>query len=142
MAERSGTFVIQVDEIRAWIKMLRLTEGLLPCAMCRAHYREWRTAHPLEDFLGSRGELFRDRLREWLWGLHDAVNTKRSIPESAHLSLEQLHIYKSVTTRDIQESIHALLEVLNKAILHRQVNANYIGDWRKALTLLRKLINF
>jgi len=89
MAEKAGTSVLQVDEKRAWISFLRLTEGILPCPMCRDHYRQWRRTHPLEDFLANHGDLFRERVREWLWGLHDDVNSRREgIVE--RLSLEGL----------------------------------------------------
>lgn len=142
MAERAGTSVTELDEIRAWINVLRLTEGVLPCAMCRAHYRQWRQSHPLEDFLGSRGEFFRDRVREWLWGLHDAVNERNEVAAESRLPLEGLNKYKEVTSKEIQDTLQVIVKVFDKAILYRQVNATYTADWRKGISLLRRLINF
>lgn len=136
MAEQAGKYVLQMDEIRAWIHVLRLTEGILPCAMCRAHYKKWRLSHPLEEFLIYRGEDFREKLREWIWGLHDSVNRDRGV---ASFPLEDLHIYRDIEANKLHESLQTLVKLFEKAILHRQVNAIYVSDWRKAIALLRKL---
>ena len=142
MAERAGNSVLEIDEIRAWINVLRLTEGILPCAMCRDHYREWRKSHPLEEFLGSRGVFFRDRVREWLWGLHDTVNGRNDVAEDARLPLEGLSKYRDVTSKELQDTLQVIVKVFDKAVLYRQVNATYTVDWRRAVALLRKLINY
>ena len=139
MAERAGTSVIELDEVRAWINVLRLTEGVLPCAMCRAHYRGWRQSHPLEEFLGSRGQFFRDRVREWVWGLHNEVNHRRGVEV---FPLESLEKYKEVSSRDLQDTLQGVVKVFDKATLHRQVSPVYVADWRKAVVLLRKLMNY
>jgi len=139
MAERAGTSVLELDEIRAWISFLRITEGVLPCAMCRAHYKEWRQAHPLEDLLRTRREVFRAAVREWLWGLHNAVNTKREISVEP---LEILETYREVTRKELQDILENIVKYLGQAVIQRQVNADYVANWRRALTLLRKLINY
>ena len=138
MAERAGQSILALDEKRAWINVLRLTEGVLPCAMCRGHYRDWRRAHPLEDFLGSHGEFFRKRVREWLWGLHDDVNARRE-GDLERLPLEGLEKYKEVSSKEIQDTLQSIIKVLNKSVLHRQINADCLAEWRKGITLLRKL---
>jgi hypothetical protein len=139
MAERAGTSVLELDEIRAWISFLRLTEGVLPCAMCRAHYKEWRQTHPLEDLLRARRDSFRAALREWLWGLHNAVNARREIGVE---SLEILERYREVTRKEIHDTLENIVKYLGQATLQRQVNAEYVANWRRALILLRKFINY
>jgi len=143
-AEHAGSSIdwIQIDEIRAWIHMLRLTEGVLPCARCRAHYKEWRLQHPLEDLLTRRDEMFKEDLRRWIWGLHESVNTQRDLTADQHLPFEGLVKYKSMTSKDLQDSIQALTKVFEKAILHRQVNATYVAEWKRSLSLLRKFIEY
>ena len=136
-AEHAGSSVLQIDEIRAWIQVLRLTEGALPCAMCRAHYRTWRTRHPLEEFLSYRGDIFKERLRQWIWELHEYVNVSRDI---SGLPIEGLAIYKAVSSQELNQSISALIPVFEKAVLHRQVNPTYVTEWRRAVILMRRLI--
>ncbi len=136
-AEHAGNSILQIDEIRAWIQVLRLTEGALPCAMCRGHYKSWRTSHPLEDFLAYRGDIFRERLREWIWELHEYVNTSRDV---SGFPIEGLTAYKGVTSQELNQSMTTLVRVFEKAIIHRQVNPTYVTEWRRAVTLMRRLV--
>jgi hypothetical protein len=139
-AERAGSSVLPLDEVRAWVTVLKLTEGVLPCATCRAHYREWRTANPLEDFLGMQGERFKGAIRLWLWRLHDAINKRREgVP---HYGFEDLEKYKEVSTTDLNQSYKTLVQILATAVLHRQVNPTVVVDWKRAVGLLRRLIGF
>jgi len=96
----------------------------------------------LEEFLGSRGQFFRDRVREWLWGLHDAVNGRNEVAVESRLPLEGLSKYKDVTSKELQDTLQVIVKVFDKAILYRQVNPTYTADWRKAVALLRKLIAY
>jgi hypothetical protein len=136
MAERAGSSALQLDEKRAWISFLKFTEGVLPCAMCRQHYRDWRRSHPLEDFLGSHGEFFRDRVREWLWGLHDDVNARREVER---LPIDGLAKYRDVSSKEIHDTLQGIVKILEKAVLHRQINVSYVAEWKKAVMLLRRL---
>ena len=139
-AEHAGTSVIQMDEIRAWIQLLRLTEGALPCAMCRTHYKAWRASHPLEYFLTYRGEMFKEKLRYWLWELHESVNKSRGVEE---FSIERLgETYRQIDKHELNQSVSTLVKIFEKSIAYRQVNPSYVADWRHALVFLRKLISF
>ena len=44
---------------------------LLPCAVCREHYREHITKNPINTFLDSRTDLIK-----WTIQIHNAVNQK------------------------------------------------------------------
>jgi len=80
IAERAGRTPHQIildDQQREFIYALRMLEIVMPCALCRKHYQEWRRFHPLEA-LGS-GSAFFPAVREWLFILHEHVNTSREI---------------------------------------------------------------
>lgn len=139
-AERAGNSVVPLDEARAWVAVLKLTGGALPCATCREHYKQWRLANPIEDFLTMQGEALRGALRLWLWRLHEAVNGRRD--EVLHYPYEELDKYGEVTTAEVNQTLRTLHQVFEKAVLYRQVNASYVVDWKRAVTLLRKLIGF
>ena len=34
--------ILSTDQRVAWINLLKSVEGVIPCARCRAHYKEWR----------------------------------------------------------------------------------------------------
>jgi hypothetical protein len=139
-AEYAGSSVLLADEIRAWTSLLRHTEGVLACAVCREHYRAWRSAHPLEDFIGQDKDTFRDLLRRWLWDLHEYVNATKEVPVDRRLPFDQLSIYKEIPRQEIFQSISTLKEILQRALLHRQVNPIYPTEWFRALKFLQKLI--
>jgi hypothetical protein len=46
-------------------------QHVLPCHLCRAHYREFLDAHPVEDAL-----LNARTLQKWVYDLHDDVNRR------------------------------------------------------------------
>lgn len=48
---------------------------LLPCSICREHYREHITAQPVSPFLDNRKSLF-----TWTVNLHNTVNKKLNKP--------------------------------------------------------------
>lgn len=139
-AEYAGSSMLLTDEIRAWISLLKHTEAVLACAVCREHYKRWRTTHPIEEFLGKDKDTFRDLLRKWLWDLHESVNDQKDVPVEHRLPFEGLSVYKEMSRQDISQSVSTLKEVLQKAALYRQVNPIYVTEWLRALKFLQKLI--
>ena len=80
IAERAGKIPHQIildDQQREFIYALRMLEMVMPCALCRKHYHEWKRLHPLEA-LGT-GSSFFSAVREWLFILHEHVNTSREV---------------------------------------------------------------
>jgi len=127
--------LLEVDERRAWIGLLRSIEGVMPCAKCRSHYRAWRIKMPIEKCMNSYS--FKDDAREWLWSLHTEINTENG---KAGPTLEEVPaLYGSRTSQDIQDDINALLKVLQTAVIQRSVLADTVRIFRTALSLLRRL---
>jgi hypothetical protein len=135
-AEYAGNSLLIIDEIRAWTSLLRHTEGVLACATCRQHYRAWRQAHPIEEFVGRDRGTFHEMLRKWLWELHESVNAKKDV----QFPFEQLSIYKELPRQEVFQSMATLKVVLQKAVLHRQVNPTHVAEWMRALKFLQKLM--
>ena len=145
-AEHTGAYtteIMMMDQIRAFISLLRHTEDILPCAMCKNHYRAWRLAHPLEKFLQYRGAPLKEAIRGWLWELHDSVNMRRELPEELRPTLEAVPpMYESKTSQDLQEHVTTLSKVLQTAILYRQVDPVSVANWKRSLGVLRRFIGF
>jgi len=139
-AEYAGKSVLLADEIRAWTTLLRNTEGVLACAVCRDHYRTWRSTHPVEEFIGRDKDTFQELLRRWLWDLHEYVNDTKEVPVEQRLPFEKLAAYKEISRQEIFQSISTLKDILQKAALHRQVNPIYVTEWVRALKFLQKLM--
>jgi hypothetical protein len=141
-AEKTGkqtTPLLHMDEIRAWIHLLRLTEAILPCPLCQKHYREWLKAYPLPAFLEMKSAAaFHDGTREWVWKLHNRVNEQRGV---ATISLENaIELYREKGTRDLQQSLEKLMEVLDRAKLQRQVDGAFVRDWNQRLATFRRFV--
>lgn len=58
---------------------------LLPCAICKEHYKEHLAKNPLTPFLDSKKDLLK-----WTINIHNLVNKKLGKPEWTH---EEVMIY-------------------------------------------------
>jgi hypothetical protein len=125
--------MLHQDEVRAFIHMLKLVEAILPCPLCQKHYRSWRTKHPLE-FPGSP-TAFYEAARNWLWKLHDTINEERGVARPSLEEATELNKQK-----DFQQSLKALLEVLEQAKLQRLIDGAHVREWLQRLTHLRRFI--
>ena len=80
------------SEKRAAKEFFEGLQFLLPCPICREHYREHITEKPITPFLDSRKALF-----SWTVQLHNAVNKKLNKPEFTET--EALHYIKRLGGR-------------------------------------------
>ena len=142
LAERVGRQSIPMmmqDELRAWIGVLLGVEAIMPCQMCRGHYRAWRTKRPLEGLYGGT-----DASREWLWSLHEEVNEQRGVAAEQRVPFARLgELYGAGRSRqEFQQDIDTLVAVLLRAAQQRLVDGGVVREWQKRLGLLRRLVGF
>jgi len=64
------------SEKRAAKELFNALVHLLPCPVCRSHYREIVQRSPVETWLDNRKSLV-----EWVWMVHNQVNVKLNKPE-------------------------------------------------------------
>ncbi len=137
LAERLGRQTIKLletDERRAWVALLRAIQVVMPCAKCRAHFKAWRLAHPTERFITSYD--LRTDAREWLWSLHEEVNREKGV---AGPTLEELPgLYGSRTGQEIQEDVKVVLAVFQQAVLERLIAPEAVQAFRNSLSMLRR----
>jgi hypothetical protein len=143
LAGRLGTHTIALtatDEARAWVQTLRAVEKAMPCPVCRAHYKEWRIAHPFEGMMQLRGAILRDTAQRWLWDLHCAVNARRpsggtDAPADYDACCAR---YSACTVACFQKELELLVQHLLRAVQFRQVKAESVKEFRAALWMIRK----
>ena len=66
---------------------------LIPCSVCRAHYKEHITSNPLTPFLDSRTDLIK-----WTVDIHNSVNKMLGKPEWT--MEEVMSYYKRIGNRN------------------------------------------
>ena len=138
LVERLGkTTIAQIlqDQRREFILVLRYVELIMPCAVCRKHFHDWRTLNPL-DKLPQKSDEFVLAIRAWLYNLHNEVNQSREIPSP--FPIEELPIrYSSVSFRSKME---VLFPLLNRAVRLKEIDAEPVKKFRTHLNLLLAFI--
>ena len=141
-AERCGRQtlpMLHIDEVRAWVALLKITEAILPCPLCQNHYRAWLKANPIAVFLTIRSPAaFAEAAQLWVWRLHNSINRDRGVEEMTAEDAKAL--YSSKTSADMQQALDRLLNVLAEAKLQRLIDGIYTREWRGKLSLLRRLL--
>lgn len=135
-AEKLGRQTIQImatDERYAWVAFLRSIEQTMPCAKCRLHFKVWRLKHPYERFINSYD--IRADAREWLWSLHEEVNTEKGVTGPKLEDLPALY-----GTLDVHEDIARLIEVFQRAVHGLQMKPSILQAFRVALNNLRRFV--
>jgi hypothetical protein len=128
-----------MDEVRAWVALLKITEAILPCPMCQNHYRAWLKANPIAAFLTIRSPTaFAEAAQNWLWRLHNTINRDRGLSEMTAEDAKAL--YASKTSGDMQQALDRLLSVLAEAKLQRLIDGIFTREWRGKLALLRRFV--
>lgn len=131
--------MLHIDELRAWVALLKITEAILPCPMCQNHYRAWLKANPIAAFLSIRSPAaFAEAAQLWLWRLHNSINRDRGLGEMT--AEEAKELYASKTSGDMQQALDKLLNVLAEAKLQRLIDGIFTREWRGKLANLRRLL--
>lgn len=134
LAERAGTQptpVLQDDERRQWLLLLKFTPDSLPCDKCRIHYTEWVKKRSPDTLKTLPYADMREWIRTWLFDLHNEVNARNQKPLFDYSALKET--YKAV---NIKETWQRLEPVIKVAI---QLNGISLMPWRKWLGSVRSL---
>jgi hypothetical protein len=122
LAEKVGSKSFD-EERREWNRLLTLTTDILPCTVCKAHYKEVIKANPIAPVLKMTPTEARLFLRTWLWTLHNEINVGNGKPE---LPFDELPALYGET--DIRDTYWRLEPVMKVAIIKSGVG--YIA-WQK-----------
>jgi hypothetical protein len=128
--------ILANDEANEIVFLLRDVEKIMPCALCRNHYHEWRRDHPLEQLAALRGVALREAVRKWLYDLHENVNKSRKIESG--ITLEQIpDLYKQIDIRTEWGKFFELMKVTTEVGL---VSQTVLQNFHRHLGILRKLL--
>ena len=61
-----------IQDRNNYILFFRSLAEVLPCKLCRNHYREWLQLYPIEKYVANR-----DSLKNWVFLMHNYVNLRQ-----------------------------------------------------------------
>jgi len=140
LAERLGkqtNMILITDEFRAWTNFLKAVEHVIPCAKCRGHYKRWRLAHRIENFMNNSSATIRGEARLWLWGLHKEVNEERGVPNLPIADLPA--IYEKRTSSTITRDSEDCTTVFKNAVQQSLITGDALRNFKYTLSILRTL---
>lgn len=134
-AECSGsqtTLIQSNDEADAWVCLIRALPFVLPCALCRQHFKTYTTQRRLDHLRTITHEARRAFLREWVWECHDRVN---QMTEKTSPALETCPtLYQR---RTIEKEVQELAGMFRLALDQRQLKPEDVARWKQYLARLR-----
>jgi hypothetical protein len=98
LAEKVGKAPCLDEEVREWKRFLTFTADIIPCDVCKKHYKQVLLDHPIGGILKMNASVASTFIRTWLWTLHNEINVENSKPE---LPFTDLSMYSEVDIRDM-----------------------------------------
>ena len=133
LAERVGTSRCIDEEVREWKRLLTLTADILPCDVCKKHYKEVLLQQPIAGILKMNAQEASSFIQRWLWSLHNEINVENGKPAVPFTDLAQY------STVDFQDMFWRLEPVMKLAITKSGVG--YIS-WLKWSASAKMLASF
>ena len=132
LAEKLGKGYIYADEMIQWKKIIPLTADIIPCDICRDHYKEYLKANPINAFLKLPKTESPLWIQRWFFTLHNEVNVGNDKPIYKFEDLAAA--YGSI---DFLDMLHRLIPLMNKSI-----EANQVGlvKWRTWMGIYKAMI--
>lgn len=128
--------MLATDEAHEIVFLLRDLEKIMPCQLCRNHYRTWRKDHPLEELDRLRGPMLKLAVRQWLFDLHEHVNGGKGVDSG--ITVEQMpELYGNVDFKEAWGEFFTKVKLSTEIGLVSQI---VLQNFHRRLGLLRKLV--
>jgi hypothetical protein len=138
LAERSGkptSPMYAEDERRAWIHFFKETGEIIPCPMCKEHYKQYLEHNPVTNLKSIPISYLHDWVRDWFWELHEWVNETLKKPS---FSKEELHAtYDSIPLRTTLKMLEAPMK---RAITLSGNNAKKFMEWKGRFNMILSIL--
>ena len=130
LAERSGgctNKLIQEDEKRHWISLFDSIEKMIPCTICREHYKTFLLNRPVNSIIDSPYESLKPFVKKWFWTLHGEI-------------YEGVFAYEDLTARyssvPIKERLNQLTAPIQRAMTHNGVKLLHWKAFEREVKIL------
>ena len=126
---------IHDDQRREMTLVLRYVEVVMPCAMCRGHYREYRTKHPIDRF-PDEIQAYKATVREWLFNLHQEITDGAGLARIMTIG-DLADRYGSV---NLKEKSAEFFKLMDRAIRLRVLEPEPLKRFNTHYTFLMRLL--
>jgi hypothetical protein len=134
LAERAERSFDRMDEIREWVKFIRATGDMLPCDICRKHFKEYTHQHPLTQLAILPQGQVKPWIKNWVWHLHNEINTGIGKEVFPYEDLETT--YSKI---DLTDQLYRLTPIIKKAIDLSGVPFLKWSMWIASFKMLRSI---
>ena len=134
LAEKIGKSKNVNEELREWKRLLTHTGDIIPCDVCKKHYKEVLRHNPVDQIIKMDTDVAYTFIRTWLWTLHNEINVENGKPELPYTDLSPLY-----STVDLRDTLWRLEPVMKVAIMKSGVG--YIS-WMKWSTSFKMISSF
>lgn len=126
---------LQDDQRREMILVLRYVETVMPCALCRNHYKEWRSKNPIDTF-PTEIQAFKEAVRNWLFLLHQEINDSHELARVMTIGdLEDR--YGRV---DIKVKANEFYTLIERAVRLKAITSEAFKQFKTHFTYLVRLL--
>jgi len=137
ICEHLGTntnITIQQDEIRYFKAFQNKLFYILPCKICRNHYKEY-----LKNIKNVKYTELKSYAREYFFELHNKI---RSSKGEELFKKEDLEVRYNYSREDYIRIIREFNTLYNKYTNLQYISFDELKDFNRILTILRRFINF
>lgn len=137
LAQKSGKGPFPMyaeDERRAWVQIFKLTADIIPCHICKEHFRLYLEEHPVDELKNLQLGALNDWITSWFWEVHEWVNMtleKPSFPK------EELENYNTVNLRAV---LNALDAPMRRAITLSGNQFKKYSEWKSKYLMIMSIL--
>lgn len=130
----STNLTLQRDELRYFKAFQRKLFYVLPCKVCRMHYKAY-SVH-IKDV---KYENLKEYARTFYLNLHNNINKSNNKQDFKSEDLDRTYNYSK---DEYNNTIHSLNNLYSKYTNLQYISYDELKDFNRILTVLRKFMNF
>ena len=134
LAECSGTItqpVLANDEADNWNILLKAQAFIMPCALCKKHYLEWKHMHSIPNLRTIKGPARKTILTTWLWNCHNSVNKQNEKDLFSEDSMKTMY-----TRQSLKKTFEEISLMLKNALERSLLKPDDIKRWKTTVSHL------
>lgn len=131
---KNTNIIMQKDEMTYYKAFQRKIYYILPCKICREHYKEY-----MKNIKDIEYSDFKKDSKTFYLNLHNELNLRNSTNQ---FRFEELDTYKEYTKDDLNKILTEFTTLYRKYTNLKYIAYDEFKDFNRILIILRRFINF